>query len=150
MKLEKVFLSLVVIASFFVFTQCDKDEFTLDEFNQETLKSSALLKKPSGEQTVGNNLSFPVIWAEGIPKTLRTPPGNLVDEVLLQGEWWFVWGPEPIDPQSEIYSCAPSTSDENLCLDQTEPGTDSCGASGKNYGTFHKDPKAPGYLTGKS
>ena len=22
--------------------------------------------------------------------------------------------------------------------------------SGKNYGTFHKDPKAPGYLTGES
>ena len=22
--------------------------------------------------------------------------------------------------------------------------------SGKNYGTFHRDPKAPGYLTGES
>ncbi len=44
--------------------------------------------KPGGE-TAGNNLSYPVIWAEGVTKTLRVPSTEGVPD--LNGVWWY-WG----------------------------------------------------------
>ncbi|MBC6366205.1 hypothetical protein DDT91_05320 [Algoriphagus sp. AK58] len=65
--------------------------------------------KPGGGETVaGNNLSFPVIWAEGTDLTLREPPvGYDIDDVVTGGTWWYVWGVDPIDPAYPIYSCLP-------------------------------------------
>ncbi|HEY9184925.1 MAG TPA: hypothetical protein VIM94_06355 [Salegentibacter sp.] len=122
MKLFSTFLKSAAIAVLMVFfTGCEKEEL-----NEQLFEVDAKVKAPAAEEeAAGNNLSFPVIWAEGIAKTLRTPPANLGEaEYLLSGEWWFVWGPEPVDPDSPIYSCAPSPSNEFLCLDQTEPGTE--------------------------
>jgi hypothetical protein len=62
------------------------------------------------ESSVGSNLSFPVIWAEGTTLTLRTPPvGVPMDGYSLSGEWWYVWGVDPIDPSYPIFSCLPIT-----------------------------------------
>ena len=41
-------------------------------------------KPPTGE-TTGNNLSFPVIWAEGVTKALRGAPGVIETE----GAYWY-------------------------------------------------------------
>ena len=61
-----------------------------------------------GTETAGNNLSFPVIWAEDIPKT---PPGTPGMTPTLAGEWWYWWGTagdgtplsEPPDPDDPNY-----------------------------------------------
>ncbi|GAA4280944.1 hypothetical protein GCM10022260_13650 [Gaetbulibacter aestuarii] len=70
------------------------------------------------EPTAGNNLSFPVIFADGGSKVL---PGTM-GEYTLQGEWWYVWGEDPIDPQAPLYSCKPLDTDESLCMDGSTPG----------------------------
>ena len=114
--LKSAFLAVLMIS----FTGCEKEELNEEIFE---VNASVKVKAPTAEKA-GNNLSFPVIWAEGIEKTLRTAPAGLGDgEVLLEGAWWFVWGPEPADPSSPIYSCAPSPSNELLCADETDPGT---------------------------
>ena len=71
-----------------------------------------------GTETAGNNLSFPVIWADGGSKTL---PG-VMGEHSLNGEWWYVWGEDPIDPQAPIYSCKPSSTNPDKCEDGSDPG----------------------------
>ena len=38
------------------------------------------------------------------------------------GEWWYVWGEDPIDPNYPVYSCQPSPNNPELCLDGTPPG----------------------------
>lgn len=50
--------------------------------------------RPSGE-LAGNNLSFPVVWAEGIAKPLPGTPGQ---EPSLNGAWMWWWGTEESDP----------------------------------------------------
>lgn len=61
-----------------------------------------------GTESVGSNLSFPVIWSEGSTLTLRTPPTPLTPEdYLINGAWWYVWGVDPIDPDYPIFSCLP-------------------------------------------
>ena len=62
----------------------------------------------------GNNLSFPVIWAEGVAKTLRGSPDM---EPLLGGTWWYWWGTEGIDPNIVPLSCAPDPDNLMLCDD---------------------------------
>lgn len=69
-------------------------------------------------ETAGNNLSFPVLFADGGSKVLPGVKG----EYSLNGEWWYVWGEDPIDPQAPIYSCKPSTTNPNKCEDGTNPG----------------------------
>jgi hypothetical protein len=71
-----------------------------------------------GGETAGNNLSFPVIFADGGSKVL---PGTMGD-YSINGEWWYVWGEDPIDPQAPLYSCKPSDTDESLCSDGSTPG----------------------------
>ena len=60
-------------------------------------------------EPAGNNLSFPVIWAENTSITLRLEPAG---GPKLDGAWWYVWGEQPIDPSSPIYSCDPTLSTE--------------------------------------
>lgn len=69
-------------------------------------------------ETAGNNLSFPVIWADGGSKTL---PG-VMGEHSLNGVWWYVWGEDPVDPQGIIYSCKPSSTNPDKCEDGSDPG----------------------------
>jgi len=64
-------------------------------------------KPPTGE-TTGNNLSFPVIWAEGVTKVLRGVPG----EIETKGAYWYQWGTNGTDPDVVPASC-PSDPDEN-------------------------------------
>jgi len=77
---------------------------------------AALAAKPGGE-TAGNNLSFPVIWAEGVEKALPGTPGMIP---ILDGEWWYWWGTVGTDPNIEPLSCAPDPDDPNKCDDGME------------------------------
>ncbi|MGV3528355.1 MAG: hypothetical protein ACO1OO_05615 [Flavisolibacter sp.] len=61
-----------------------------------------------GTEVTGNNLSFPVVWAENTTINLRVEP---VTGPKTDGEWWYVWGIDPIDPQADIFSCNPALSD---------------------------------------
>ena len=69
---------------------------------------------PDGGETAGNNLSYPVIWAEGVQKVLSGTPGM---DPLLTGEWWYWWGTEGVDPDIVPLSCAPDTEDTYYCED---------------------------------
>lgn len=77
-------------------------------------------KPGGGEDSAGNNLSFPVIWAEGVEKPLR---GEVGMEPLLQGAWWYWWGTEGTDPDVVPLSCPPDPDDQTLCVDGNPPGT---------------------------
>ncbi|MGY5851747.1 hypothetical protein [Salegentibacter sp. F14] len=122
MKLIDTILKSAMVALLMVFfTGCETDEL-----NEQLFEANAQVKAPTVE-SAGNNLSFPVIWAEeGITKILRTPPTNLGEaDYFLSGEWWFVWGEDPIDPTYPIYGCEPSPSGDLLCNDEkTVPGSD--------------------------
>lgn len=73
---------------------------------------------PSGHEA-GNNLSYPVIWAEGITKVAPGTPGM---DPLLTGEWWYWWGTEGTDPNIIPLSCPPDPDDFTKC-DDGVPGT---------------------------
>ncbi len=103
MKLEKLFFSIGLFSLLFVFTQCENDDFTQDDVSIQATELSAKGGKPVGGETTGNNLSFPVIWADGVTKVV---PGTM-GTVTLAGEWWYVWGVDPIDPQAPLFSDGP-------------------------------------------
>lgn len=69
-------------------------------------------KKPSGE-TAGNNLSFPVIWAEGVEKAVPGTPGMAP---VLNGEWWYQWGTNGEDPNITPASSPPDPDATNSAL----------------------------------
>ena len=69
--------------------------------------------KPGGE-TAGNNLSYPVLWAEGVQKVL---PGTAGMTPILQGTWWYQWGTNGVDPDVTPASCAPDPDDNAFCDD---------------------------------
>ncbi len=82
------------------------------------------------EEVAGNNLSYPVIWAEGIEKVL---PGAPEMTPLLAGEWWYQWGTNGIDPDVFPASCPPDPDEGDpllnpdglpLCDDGTEGAVD--------------------------
>lgn len=72
--------------------------------------------RPGGE-SFGNNLSFPVIWAEGATKVLRGAPGMTP---MLDGSWWWWWGTDPVSDSP--LSCAPDPDNLEYC-DDGIPGT---------------------------
>jgi len=74
--------------------------------------------KPGGETLVGNNLSFPVLWAEGVTKAL---PGNPGMTPVTNGVWWWWWGTEGVDPNIVPLACAPDPDDLSKC-DDGNPG----------------------------
>ena len=107
--LEK--LAILAVLMIF-FTGCEKDELNEQTFESEL---SARVKPPTVE-AAGNNLSFPVIWAENTSISTRVEPTG---GPQLTGDWWYVWGTDPIDPQGTIYSCDPNVSDP--CYDSETP-----------------------------
>ena len=108
----------VLIALIFFLAQCEQDIFTPNDPN---LMTSASKEKPddgTGE-TTGNNLSFPVIWSDGFAKTVN---GLSIEEYSFGGEWWYVWGVDPIDPQAELFSCKPNPENPEICENGSAPG----------------------------
>ena len=89
---------------------------------------TSLAEKPGGE-TAGNNLSYPVIWAEGIGKTL---PGTAGMTPVTTGEWWYWWGTTGTDPDIIPLSCAPDPDNELIC-DDGIPGSSSGDPPGANW-----------------
>ena len=66
-------------------------------------------KGPPTAETAGNNLSFPVIWAEGDQgeEAKKTLPGTSGMDPFLGGEWWYQWGSNGSDPNITPASCPP-------------------------------------------
>lgn len=71
-------------------------------------------KGGGGETEVaGNNLSYPVIWSEGVTKVL---PGTAGMTPLAGGVWWYQWGTNGTDPNITPASCAPDPDEKNAVL----------------------------------
>lgn len=77
-----------------------------------------LAKGRPGAETASNNLSFPVIWAEGVTKALPGMPGMTP---ITSGVWWWWWGMEGVDPNIVPLACAPDPDDSSKC-DDSIPG----------------------------
>lgn len=125
MKKSKILISIgIFIASLFVFITCEELEIPPDENTSNVVQESndnsgsadrmaADAATAAESEVAGNNLSFPVIWAEGTVKALRTPPAGIEEDgIFLEGAWWYVWGEDPIDPQAPLFSCDPVTTEE--------------------------------------
>jgi hypothetical protein len=69
--------------------------------------------KPTGHEA-GNNLSYPVIWAEGVQKALPGTPGM---EPQRNGDWWYWWGTAGTEPNLTPLSCAPDPEYPAYCDD---------------------------------
>lgn len=122
MKIFKFILGGVSsISLIFLISNCTKEVIVEESASLEDLLENVKVAV-SEEPTEGNNLSFPVIWADGVEKTLREPP--VEGEAFLNGEWWYVWGEDPIDPDYPIYSCQPNSIVPTLCADASAPGDD--------------------------
>jgi len=116
MKTLKTILGLgLFLTGGFLFTQCENDLLLSDNSHVQAIDTDVNARKGpgggGGGEAVGANLSFPVIWSEGVKKTLRVPPAGTVDGIKLTGAWWYVWGVDPIDPQAPLYSCNPALLD---------------------------------------
>jgi hypothetical protein len=122
MKISKFILGGISgIFLILLISGCTKEEVIVEEAScalEDMLENVQVAI--SEEPTEGNNLSFPVIWSDGYEKTLREPP--VEGEALLNGEWWYVWGEDPIDPDYPIFSCKPNSIVNTLCVDASDPG----------------------------
>lgn len=108
----------VFMALIFFLAQCEQDIFTPNDPNLYTSSSKEKPDDGTGE-TTGNNLSFPVIWSDGFAKTVN---GLSIEEYSFGGEWWYVWGVDPIDPQAELFSCKPDPDNPDNCENGLAPG----------------------------
>ena len=89
--------------------QCRDDETFLQP-PEMTLKKGG---KPAPVTEVGNNLSYPVIWAEGVTKVL---PGTPNMTPTTEGVWWYQWGTNGVDPNITPASCLPDPDESNIEL----------------------------------
>jgi hypothetical protein len=119
--LRRVFGGVSSIILIFLISSCTKEEIIVEEMSIEDILENVEVAI-SEEPTAGNNLSFPVIWSDGFEKILREPP--VEGEASLDGEWWYVWGEDPIDPNYPVYSCKPNSIVPELCADASAPGDD--------------------------
>jgi uncharacterized membrane protein YgcG len=113
---NKIIPSIFLICICLLFSQCEKEELLIDDSRLESLAQGNShnnhMKKPEG---AGNCLSFPVIWAEGVAKSLRDNPG--VDPYMIEGDWWYSWGTNGSDPNITPASCPPDPDNEAFCDD---------------------------------
>lgn len=87
MKLLKIFGAMALLLLF----ACNENEPILDV-------PEPLLKQGKAEDEGLNNLSFPVIWAEGVTKSVPGTPGV---PPVLEGVWWYYCGVDVNgDPES--------------------------------------------------
>ena len=106
-----------LMAMAIVFWQCEKDSLYSDQ--NTTLETRGKGGSKGGRtELAGNNLSYPVLWTDGYAKLMRGSEGV----VLQDGEWWYVWGEDPIDPNYPIFSCQPNPANPELCLSGEIPG----------------------------
>ncbi len=113
---KKIIPSIFLICICLLFSQCEKEELVIDDSRVESLAQgnshNSHMKKP--DIGAGNCLSFPVIWAEGVPKTpLRGTPDTAP---FLNGEWWYAWGTNGTDPNITPASCPPDPDEGDLIL----------------------------------
>lgn len=73
---------------------------------------AAIAKGPPASEAASNNLSFPVIWAEGVTKAV---PGTVGMTPLTGGAWWYSWGTNGTDPNVVPASCAPDPDNTAYC-----------------------------------
>lgn len=95
--LRKIFISLVVMALMLAVTSV-----------------SVVDAKGKPPSEAGNNLSYPVIWAEGVTKVL---PGTIGMTPTINGAWWYQWGTNGADPDVTPASCAPDPDNNAYCDD---------------------------------
>ena len=89
MKIKKLILGIGIISFMLVFTQCTKDEIIVDGLTSSELDAKGGKDITTSEEgTAGNNLSFPVIWSDGVEK----PMNGTMGESSLLGEFYGVWG----------------------------------------------------------
>ena len=113
----KIVVGLCLLALLSI--QCDKDALLSDDFSDQNVQMKSSNAKSSDGESAGNNLSYPVIWSDGASLALR---GERWLAPKLDGEWWYVWGDDPIDPQATLFSCQPNPANLTVCLDGTPPG----------------------------
>ncbi len=68
-------------------------------------------KPGTDEEEAANNLSFPVIWTEGVSKSL---PGIPDMTPVITGQWWYWWG---TDEAGNPLSCPPDPDNSAYCDD---------------------------------
>jgi hypothetical protein len=120
MIMKNVKLLLATVGFIFltlVFLNCQRDEILTNENADYQTSVENTVRE---ETTVGNNLSFPVIWSDGYEKVLREPRDPSVAN--LKGEWWHVWNLDPAEPTDMVYSCLPNPSNPIYCEDGSNPG----------------------------
>jgi len=110
---------LLTVSLLFVFAQCNDEALFPESSDLNSELKGKPVKAPT-EETAGNNLSFPVLWADDYGKELRG--GDAMGMIELNGKWWYVWGEDPIDPQAPLYSCEPDPLNPERCIDGTAPG----------------------------
>ncbi|TSD01922.1 MAG: Uncharacterized protein Athens071425_237 [Parcubacteria group bacterium Athens0714_25] len=91
-----------------------------------------VMAEESGDVTFGNNLSFPVIWSDGVEKVLRGAPGMTPE---IGGAWWYWWG---TDAEGNPLSCAPDNDDINFC-DDGLPGSVGSEPGGRQRAYLQQD-----------
>lgn len=121
--MRRVLNIFVLLLTVVFLMNCSEDGPMHDIMNQSASTAKQGGSGGGGGETdiAGNNLSFPVIWAESVPKTLPGTFGNLA----LTGEWYYWWGLEGTDPNIVPLSCLPDLANgDPVCLDGFEPTGD--------------------------
>lgn len=98
----------------FSFTSCEKDEIGMESLDAKTVINApgGGGKKPPTAEVIGNNLSFPVIWSDGITKTLRGTYGEESftgqyftlesSDYYIQGDPGNTWQAASFDPTQAL------------------------------------------------
>lgn len=113
MKKGRILLMGLLCTIALIAVQCMNDE-NFEQTPEMILKKG----KPVPGEDAGNCLSFPVIWSEGVTKTLREAP----EMPITQGEWWYWWGIEGDDPNTTVILSGAPDPDNNDYVDDGVPG----------------------------
>jgi hypothetical protein len=111
MKKRKLLLAFIMSFVLLAFFQCEIQE-SIDDLGSIDKNEKSSIKNSSTEESAGNNLSYPVVWSDGVSKILRGYPDM---EPMLEGEWWYCWGPEAAEPSDIALSCMPDPDNELYC-----------------------------------